>query len=169
LSKLSVLEVGSGLGDVPFAAQRDLAREGIAVQVTLLDRLWSHLPTGEAVSVSGDAMRLPFRNDAFDVVSCSLFAHHFEPTTLPRFVIEALRVSRQAVLINDLVRTRMHLMLVYLGLPLFCSRITRNDAPASVRRAYTITEMSSMLGKVPARQVEITRHFLHRMGVLIWK
>ena len=55
------------------------AKDGITLQVTLLDRLWSHLPTNGVPAVSGDAMRLPFCDDAFDVVSCSLFAHHFEP------------------------------------------------------------------------------------------
>ena len=114
-------------------------------------------------------MRLPFRNGAFDVVSCSLFAHHFEPPELLRFVIEALRVSRQAVLVNDLVRNRLHLALVYLGLPLFRSPITWNDAPASVRRAYTTSEMRSLLAQVPAMRLNISRHFLFRMGVLIWK
>jgi SAM-dependent methyltransferase len=168
-SKLSVLEIGSGLGDVPLAAQRDLAKYGIEVQVTLLDRLWSHLPGGGVACVSGEAMRLPFRNGAFDVVSCSLFAHHFEPRALPLFAGEALRVSRRAVLINDLIRSRLHLGLVYLGFPLFRSRITWNDAPASVRRAYTIGEMRALLGGVPARRIEISRHFLFRMGVLIWK
>ena len=169
MSKLSVLEVGSGLGDVPLTAQHALVRQGIELQVTLLDRLWSHLPDGGTASVSGDAMRLPFRNGAFDVVSCSLFAHHFDPPELPRFVTEALRVSRQAVLINDLVRTWLHLALVYLGLPLFRSRLTWNDAPASVRRAYTVHEMRSILSEVPARRVDSSRHFLFRMGVLIWK
>jgi len=169
VSKLSVLEVGSGLGDVPFAARRDLARQGIDVQVTLLDRLWSHLPAGCAACVAGDAMRLPFRNGAFDVVSCSLFAHHFDPPVLPLFASEALRVSRYTALINDLIRSRLHLWLVYLGLPLFRSRITWNDAPASVRRAYTIGEMRSLLASVPARRIEISRHYLFRMGVLIWK
>jgi SAM-dependent methyltransferase len=168
-SKLSVLDIGSGLGDVPLAAQRDLARYGIAVQVTLLDRLWSHLPGGGTACACGDAMRLPFRNGAFDVVSCSLFAHHFDTSVLPLFVAEALRVSHRAVLINDLIRNRLHLGLVYLGLPLFCSRITWNDAPASVRRAYTIGEMRSLLADVPARRIDISRHFLFRMGVLIWK
>ena len=169
LSKLSVLEVGSGLGDVPLAAQRVLAQQGIELQVTLLDRLWSHLPAGRRGSIAGDAQRLPFRNAAFDVVSCSLFAHHFDPPQLTRLVAEALRVSRQAVLVNDLVRSRLHLALVYLGLPLFRSRITWNDAPASVRGAYTVDEMRALLARVPARRIDISRHFLFRMGILVWK
>ena len=168
-SRLSVLEVGSGLGDVPLGAQRRLGKAGIDLQMTLLDRLCSHLPTAGVAAVAADALRLPFRDEAFDVVSCSLFAHHFEPAVLPLFAAEALRVTRRAVLINDLIRSRLHLLLVYLGLPLFRSRITWYDAPASVRRAYTIEEMRAILANVPAARIEVSRHFLFRMGVLLWK
>jgi SAM-dependent methyltransferase len=168
-AELSLLEIGAGLGDVPLAARRVLAKSGIELRVTLLDRQWSHLPGNGTPAVSGDAMRLPFRDDAFDVVSCSLFAHHFEPETLPLLAKEAMRVANRAVLINDLIRSRLHVALVYMGLPLFASRITWHDAPASVRRAYTIAEMKSLLAGVPARRVEVSRHFLFRMGVLMWK
>jgi ubiquinone/menaquinone biosynthesis C-methylase UbiE len=167
--ELSLLEIGAGLGDVPLAARLALGKDGIELQVTLLDRSWSHLPGNGTLAISGDAMRLPFCDDAFDVVSCSLFAHHFEPDELQQLVKEALRVSRQAVLINDLIRSRLHLALTYAGLPLFQSRITWHDAPASVRRAYTRKEMRSMLAKLPAKRVEITRHYLYRMGALVWK
>jgi SAM-dependent methyltransferase len=166
---LSLLEIGAGLGDVPLQACRALQQDGVSLQVTLLDRLWSHLPSDGVAAVAGDAMHLPFCDDAFDVVSCSLFAHHFEPETLPLLAQEALRVARRAVLINDLIRSRLHLALVYLGLPLFASRITWHDAPASVRRAYTVDEMQLMLAKLPARQLEVSRHYLYRMGALLWK
>lgn len=166
---LSMLEVGAGAGDVPLAAQSVLAASGIGLQVTLLDRWWSHLPRGGTASVAGDALRLPFRNGTFDVVSCSLLAHHFEPETLVKFASESLRVCRQAVLINDLIRSRLHLLLVYLGLPLFRSRITWHDAPASVWRAYTCDEMQALLANAGAREVQVSRHYLFRMGVLLWK
>jgi Methyltransferase domain len=169
LRKLSVLEVGAGGGDLPLAVQRVLAGRGLGLQVTLLDRIWSHLPHGTGDSVAGDALRLPFRDGAFDVVSCSLLAHHFEPQMLVKFARESLRVSRRAVLINDLIRSRLHLLLVYLGLPLFRSRITRHDAPASVRRAYTCDELRSVLVLAGARKVQVSRHFLFRVGVLLWK
>ena len=168
-TELSLLEIGAGLGDVPLGAQRALEKDGTALRVTLLVRVWSHLPSNGVPAVSGDAMRLPFCDGAFDVLSCSLFAHHFEPDTLPVMVTDALRVCRCAVLINDLIRSQMHLDLVFLGLPLFRSRITWHDAPASVRRAYTLGEMKSMLAAVPARRIDVSRHFLFRMGVLIWK
>jgi len=63
----------------------------------------------------------------------------------------------------------VHLALVYLGLPLFRSRITWHDAPASVRRAYTREEMQSMLADLPAKRIETTTHYFYRMGILLWK
>ncbi len=104
-----------------------------------------------------------------NVVSCSLLAHHFEPEALVKFAGEALRVCRKAVLINDLIRSRLHLLLVYLGLPLFRSRMTWHDAPASVRRAYTCDEMREFLVGVGAKKIEVSQHYLFRMGVLLWK
>jgi hypothetical protein len=168
-TSLSLLEVGAGAGDVPAAAQRALERNGHKLQVTLLDRRWTHLPPNGSRSVAGDALRLPFRNNAFDVVSSSLFVHHLEADELRQFAGEALRVCRRAVLINDLIRSPLHLALVYAGLPLFRSRITWHDAPASVRRAYTRGEMRQLLQGLPAKSVTISRHYLYRMGVLLWK
>jgi hypothetical protein len=102
-------------------------------------------------------------------VSCSLFIHHLPPDEVVRFVNEGLRVCRAAVLINDLIRHPAHLGLVYAGMPLYRSRITRHDAPASVRQAYTLDEMNDMLRRSEASRVEISRHFLFRMGVIVWK
>src|SRR5271166_1411689 len=166
-TELSLLEIGAGLGHVPLAAQRRLARNGLTLRITLLDRRWTHLPRNGVPAVSGDAMRLPFRDGAYDVVSCSLFAHHFSPESLPHICEEALRVARRAVVINDLIRSPLHLFLAHLTLPLFRNHVTRYDGIASMHAAYTVAEMKSLLHQVPARNVEFSRHFLYRMGVLI--
>jgi hypothetical protein len=102
-------------------------------------------------------------------VSCGLFAHHLSPEELVQFVNESLRVCRRAVLINDLIRHPLHMAMVYAGWPLYRSRLTRHDAPASVRQAYTIPEMREMLCATTASRVDVTRHYLFRMGVIVWK
>ena len=165
---LRLLETGAGLGNVPLAARNVLRRSGISVEVTLLDRVPGHLGRG-APAVVGDALALPFRDGSFDVVSCCLFAHHLGPGEILAYMNEALRVAKTAVLINDLIRHPVHFALACAARPFYRSRLTRHDAPASVRRAYTVAEMRDMLKSSRATQVEVKQHFLYRMGAIAWK
>jgi len=126
-----------------------------------------HLAFGSALVA--DALSLPFPDSTFDLISCSLFAHHLPPDQVTQFASESLRVCRHAVLVNDLIRHPFHLALVYAGMPLYRSRITRHDAPASVRQAYTIEEMREFFQQGGAASVEVRRHYLYRMGVIAWK
>jgi len=172
-TSLSLLEVAAGAGYVPGVVQQRMRDRGLHLDVTLLDRSASHLRNGNSTSpppaVAGDALALPFVDNSFDLVDSSLFAHHLSPEKFVHFAGEALRVCRAAVMINDLVRHPMHLALVYAGMPLYRSRITRHDAPASVRQAYTVEEMRGLLVQTSAARVEIRRHYLYRMGVVVWK
>ena len=165
---LSLLEVAAGTGYVAGRTRSRLRRHGIELSTTLLDRSRAHL-NGNERSVVADARALPFADASFDLVGSNLFVHHLEPEELLNFVREGLRVCRLAVLINDLIRHPLHLLLVYAGFPLYRSRLTRHDAPASVRRAYTVEEMRALLARAGASRLQFSRHYLFRMGVIIWK
>ncbi len=167
-TQLSMLDVASASGDIPEAIQHTLARRGIRLSYTLLDRDPAHFHGNTVARVRGDALALPFRDNSFDLVGCSLFAHHLEPDQITCFAREALRVSRIALLINDLRRSYPNLTAVHAGKPLFRS-ITRHDSVASVWRSYTPDEMRGMLNHGTARQVEIRNHYLFRMGAIAWK
>jgi ubiquinone/menaquinone biosynthesis C-methylase UbiE len=167
-----MLEVAAGAGYVPLEASARLRESGIKLDVTLLDRACSHLSNGAGngrSAVTGDALALPFADGSFDLVNCCLFVHHLEPNEVLQFVNEGLRVCRIAVMVNDLIRNPVHLALAYASLPLYRSHFTHHDAPASVRRAYTIPEMQQMLQRTTASRVEIERHPFFRMGVIAWK
>jgi SAM-dependent methyltransferase len=167
----SILEVAAGAGHTPQLIQNHLRPLNIDLQYTLLDRAASHLGNGNSAfpQVSGDAMALPLADDSFDLVSCNLFVHHLSPEQVIVFAREGVRVCRTAFLINDLVRSALHLALVYAGTPLYNSRLTRHDAPASVRQAYTPIEMLEFLKQTQADRVEIRRRYLYRMAVIAWK
>ena len=179
--QFSLLEVAAGSGEVPEVVRQKLARRGITLDVTLLDRARSHLPGKNHAGanpartnhgVVADALALPFGDGAFDLVSCNLFAHHLDEQQLTRFMREGLRVSRCALLINDLIRHPLHLALAYAGFPLMRSRVAWVDGLTSVRRAYVPHEIRSMLASVLSAndaQVEISRNYLYRMGVIVWK
>ena len=120
-------------------------------------------------AVVGDALELAFPPASFDFVSCGLFVHHLAPAQVIDFVNRALTVARYAVLINDLRRSPLHLALVYLGMPLFRSPISRTDGLASVRQAYTPEELRELIGQTKARSSEIRMRYLFRMGAIAWK
>jgi ubiquinone/menaquinone biosynthesis C-methylase UbiE len=166
--ELSLLDVAGARGEVPARAAAQLRSKNIRLATTVLDRAISHLEPGKR-GVIGDALSLPFRDASFDLVSSSLFVHHLEPPQVRQFIDEALRVSRVAVLINDIRRHPVHLGLVYAGWPLYRSRLTRHDAPVSIRRAYTPEEMRGLLDQTAAAGVELRTFYLYRMGIIAWR
>ena len=120
-------------------------------------------------AVVADALSLPFPDSAFDLISSSLFVHHLSPEQATAFARESLRVCRHAVLIHDLIRNPLHLAFAYAGMPLYRSRLTRNDAPASVRQAYTIDELKQFFRAAGAASVDARMHYFYRMGLIAWK
>jgi ubiquinone/menaquinone biosynthesis C-methylase UbiE len=167
-----ILEVASGRADVLQAA---LLRLGRPVEVTLLDRNASHLPDPRTWPaelptprvLTGDALNLPFPDSSVDIVSCCLFLHHLEPPQIVRYLAEAQRVARVAVVINDLERTAFHYRLAQLNRLIDHSRISRHDGPASVRRAYTRSELARMLTSTGC-SLHLERAWLYRLGAVLW-
>jgi hypothetical protein len=166
--KLSMLDVGSGTADVPNAAVECARKLDVNLRAVCFDRSLSHLKKG-APAVVGDALHLPFAKESFDLVSCSLFVHHLDPFEVVRFAREALRVARVALLINDLVRSPIHLVMAWVGRPLWRSRLTRHDSVVSVRRSYTPAELRSLLQQTQPAKVEIAQYYFFRFGAIAWK
>lgn len=175
LHELHVLEVAAGRGDVLQAACKVLLRKGVSVQVSLLDRSAQHLPEDHywkpplpmPTLIAGDALSIPLPDRSVDVVSCCLFLHHLNDEDARAFLREALRVSRVAVIVNDLERRRAHLWLSRLATLMDPSWISRHDGPTSVRRAYTYQEAKTMLQETGCA-FELTRGFLFRLGAILW-
>lgn len=169
-NRLSFLDVAGASGDVAEAARVSLARDGIALEATLLDRAPTHLPAGPGVAaVTGSAFQLPFRGEAFDVVGSSLFLHHLEPAEVTRFLAEAMRVARHAVIVNDLRRSRLHWLMTKAGGAIYRSALTRHDAPVSVKRAYAEGEIRQIIHGAGYQSTEFSHHFFYRMGIVVWK
>jgi ubiquinone/menaquinone biosynthesis C-methylase UbiE len=168
LREIDWLDVAGGAGDVATLTEHSLRRFGLVAHPVVMDRAVTHM-NGSRHNVCGDALALPFRDSSFDVVGSSLFVHHLEPDELGHFASEALRVARHAFVINDLIRHPMHLALALAGRPIYRSRITRHDAPASVRRAYTVGEIRRALGSAGISAITAHTYYLFRMGVIVWK
>ncbi len=176
VNKLQVLEVASGYADVLQAASLMLKKQNISLEISLLDRCAKHLPQGHnwhkdlhpPTLMTGDALALELPDKSVDIVSCCLFLHHLSVEEARVFLREALRVSRVAVLINDVERNRMNYFLSHLYRFMDPSRLSRHDGPTSVRQAYTYQEMQELLQETRC-SYELERGYLYRLGAIAWK
>lgn len=176
MQKLHILEVASGHADVLQAASRLLMKKKISLQISLLDRSALHLPQSadwspalpQPTLLVGDALEIPLADQSVDIVSSCLFLHHLSVDQARAFFREALRVSRIAVLVNDVERTRTNYWLSHLYKFMDPSKLSRHDGPTSVRQAYTFSEMETLLRETGPR-FELRRGYLFRLGGILWR
>ncbi|MCW2974473.1 MAG: Methyltransferase type 11 [Thermoleophilia bacterium] len=156
---LRILDVATGAGDMPRAMLDHLAQQRVDVHVTGLDIKPEMLDearrrtTGLIDYVQGDALAMPYDDDSFDVVTCSLMLHHFQPAAAVAVLAEMRRVSAHVVVVNDLIRAWHPWLFAKVVGPLVTRNpLTRFDGPVSVLRAYAPDELLELLdeaGLVP--------------------
>lgn len=168
--RFSLLDLGTGSSDLLRSVEGQGSRIGLDFKI-------QHLVLGRQGSeatkirrVAGDVFRLPFQSSSIDVIASSHLFHHFTEEQNAAILSEALRVARIGVVITD---TRRHivpfLFVMALAVTRLVSRITRNDAPASIRRGYTDAEVEGIAARVGAGQSEVVSVFPYRFGLLLWK
>ena len=168
-----VLDVGAGDARLARRLQEKLAAQNIRADFVALDRRPSHLGmrrNGNCLpSVAADVFRLPFRNEAFDVVMSNLFFHHFSGETARDLLGRMADAAREAVLVNDLERHWLAYSFIRCARPFARSRITRHDGPASVRQAYTRPELEALVREAGFMLFETMRLSPFRWGLILWK
>ena len=153
LQPRSMLDVATGIADIPFALRRSARAHGRDMHITCLDNnklLLAYAQeryAGEAglSFVRGNATALPFGAGTFDVAMCNLALHHFDPPSAVALLAELRRVSRSAPVVTDLQRSVIAYLATFAFTRFFTrNRLTRHDAPLSARRAYTPSEALSL-------------------------
>ena len=159
----SIVDVGTGTSDLLESVAHVPLRIGVDFKIEHL----AYMRNGSRVHrVVGDARRLPFRSGAVDLVTSSHFFHHFSPEENAAIVAESLRVARN-VAMTDTRRHVLPLLFVnLLGTLRLFGRVTRLDAPASVRQGYTPDEVRSIASRVPATQAQVVRKWPFRWALL---
>jgi ubiquinone/menaquinone biosynthesis C-methylase UbiE len=156
-AKPSLLDVGCGSGDVPVWIASQVRRP---VSVVGVDVKALHLQASPPAlrGVVSDVHALPFADGRFDVVTASLFLHHFDGDDVARVLRELYRVARRALVVNDLRRSRVPYVFGRATFPLlFRSRVSVEDGLLSIRRGFTAQELRQEFAAAGiAAQVEAT-------------
>ena len=148
-ASLTLLDLGTGVGDLPRRASRWAARRGVRlagigfersrVAASLASR--SGLP-----SVVGCAGAMPFRTGSADIVMMSQLIHHLSRDAAIEVIRAANRIARVGVVVADLRRSPVAVFGFRIGAALLgFDAATRADGVTSVRRGYLPHELSAML------------------------
>jgi len=93
------------------------------------------------------------------VVTTALTLHHLEPDAAVRCLAEMRAVARNAVIVNDLWRTRLTLVLVWIATRLFTRHpFAWDDGPLSVRRSYSPAELRQLAEKAGITNLVVRRY-----------
>jgi SAM-dependent methyltransferase len=162
----SLLDVGCGSADLPAAVA---AEAGGQVRVVGLDAKELHLRQAppSVRCVVADVNSLPFPPASFDVVTASLFLHHFDGAEVARVLGALWSLARRALVVNDLRRALVPYLFGRIVFPwIFRSRVSVADGLLSIRRSFTRDELAAAFGQAGIPGVEIRRSFPYRLLAL---
>ncbi|GAA0582240.1 class I SAM-dependent methyltransferase [Craurococcus roseus] len=148
--RLSVLDVGAGGGDMLEAVAAWGAKRGVALDVAGLDRSpWaaSHAEKRGRPGrwITADLFDLD-PAERFDVVLCSLFAHHLPDPVLVRFLRWMDARATRGWLISDLHRHPVPWAFVWAGVRVLrMDPMVVHDSTVSIARGFTRADWEKAL------------------------
>jgi hypothetical protein len=158
---LSLLDIGTGLGDLPRVAVRWGARQGIRiVPVGLeLNRAAAALARASGLPTTlACAGTPPIREKGVDIVLVSQLAHHLDANSVVQLFRTCDRLARRAVIVADLRRHALAAPSFWCGARLLgFDSVTLMDGVTSLRRGFSRRELlhfmklAGVQGKVSQR------------------
>lgn len=158
-----LLDVGCGSADLPgLLVEKSAGRlQAFGVDLKLLHV--QQAPPG-VHRVVADVRHLPFAPLTFDVVTASLFLHHFNGSEVAATLRTLYALARRALVVNDLERARVPHTFARVVFPwVFRSRVSVSDGLLSIRRAFTAEELLAAFEEAGLPQVRIHREVPYRL------
>lgn len=147
-SERSLLDVGSGGGDVARSLARWAARDGLQLRVTGIDPdARAHAYADALPTIAGVTFRQAWLHEIdeqFDFVVSNHVLHHLDD--VPAFLTESAQRARVMSVHSDLARSRFgYAAFGVLSAPFFPGSFIRPDGLTSLRRSYTVAELRQVV------------------------
>jgi SAM-dependent methyltransferase len=144
----TLLDVGTGVGDVPLAAAKAARRYGIDLRLVGVERIAAAARLAQSqglATVLADGGTLPFAPRSVDVVIASQVLHHLPRAMAARWIAAFDCIARRAVVLADLHRSSVAMAAWWLAsFPLRLHPVTRHDGVVSLRRGFTRAEFEAL-------------------------
>jgi SAM-dependent methyltransferase len=160
---LTLLDIGTGAGDLPHDAVRWGNARGIRIVPIGLERIpaAAHLAhRGGLPTLLGCAGALPIRRDGVDIVLVSQLLHHLDADSAVRLLADCERIARRGVVIADLRPSPLAAFGYRLAGPFFRMHPTTvADGVLSLARGITPEVMRTWTRRALGRDVPVWRAF----------
>ncbi|MFC8038257.1 class I SAM-dependent methyltransferase [Paenarthrobacter sp. NPDC057355] len=151
--RATLLDIGSGSGDVARSLGRWARRDGFVLDVTAIDpdpRAYAFatgLSPVEGVSYrQAHSSELVAEGLEFDVVISNHMLHHLDARQFAGVLRDSELLARRVALHNDLTRSNIAYVLFMAGFwPLGWGSYIVKDGLLSIRRSYTLPELTSVI------------------------
>lgn len=172
LKEFSVLDVGAGSGELlrvaaTWARETGRGFKGVGLELNERSALAIREESAgfpEIASVRGNALGLPFSDDEFDYVMCSLFTHHFVDEQVVNILREMHRVARRRIFVIDLHRDPVpYFFYTTVGKLVLKNRLLRHDGALSILRSFKADELLNLGHAAGLRDVAVEHHFPARL------
>ena len=180
--KIKVLDLAAGVADVPLALARKWHKRNIELDITAVDLNPIIIELAEEAArhekqpvqfhgITANVFHYPWpAGQTYDFVTCSLAFHHFPASECVRMLELMAQLSGRAFVVNDLRRGWFGVI----GAQFLIHTITRDpinqhDAPLSVFRAFTLTEMKQLVAQAhfpPGMTVTVKRQPFSRLAIV---
>lgn len=164
---VTLLDVGSGTGDVARAVARTLGNRGLRVRTIGVEQpfILAAIARPETDDViAGDALALPIQDRSVDVAICSQVLHHFCDRQARILISELDRVARLGVVIGDLERDAVASVLFRAVSPMLRFHpVTVRDGLMSIERGFSGPELRALIRSAVPRDVVVRRRFPFRL------
>jgi SAM-dependent methyltransferase len=177
LTRLRILDVASGGGDNALGIARALRANGFrpqidgwdisATAVRLSNAAADRLHESSVQFFQRDALQDDIQRP-YDFIVSSLFFHHLERDDTVHLLRRLAAKTGVALLINDLLRSRVGYWLAWAGCRLITrSPVVRFDGPTSVQSAYSLAEIREIAKESGLSDAQLSRHWPERF-LLAW-
>ena len=164
-SKVSILDVGAGSGELLRAVRKWLGEKATLVGVEINVDAAKAIGRGDGNlnALRADALRLPFADNSFDHAFCSLFLHHLTDVQAVAMLHEMSRVAKKRIFVIDLRRSPVAYYFFRFTSRLFLQRFTSEDGSLSILRSFTPVEMRQLAEKAGLVDIEVKRSWAYRL------
>lgn len=174
---LKIVDLGCGGGDMLkliaiWGRKRKLDIELVGIDANPNIVAFAERNTQDFPEISYRAINIfsdEFKAMSFDIVTCTLFTHHFTDEQLATLFLQLRKQASLGMVINDLHRHWFAYHSIKMLTAAFSrSEMVRNDAAVSVLRSFHKQEIESILKKTSIENYSIRWMWAFRWQIICW-